>query len=114
MIRIFTHYSRRGQVMLLTVVLLSGVVLGATAVAGILMLQEIRQAGNATDSAKAIFAADTGIEWELYKRFVNKKYSMPTMTNGAEFETASTTGTIKSIGYSDARRRVARSFRVDL
>ena len=100
--------------MLLTVVLLSGVVLGATAVAGIIMLQEIRQATNATDSMKAIFAADTGIEWELYKRFVDKRYALPTMTNGAEFETASSTNFIKSIGYADSRRRVARSFRVDL
>ncbi len=100
--------------MLLTVVLLSGVILGTTAISGTLMLNQVRQATNATDSQKAIFAADAGIEWELYKYFKDSKYPQPLMTNGALFETASTTGRIKSIGFSDSRRRVARSFQVDL
>ncbi len=100
--------------MLLTVVLLSGVILGTTAISGVLMLNQVRQATNATDSQKAIFAADTGIEWELYKRFKDNKYPQPLMSNGALFETASTTTFIKSIGFSDSRRRVARSFMVNL
>lgn len=100
--------------MLLTVILLSGVILGTTAISGTLMLNQVRQATNATDSQKAIFAADTGIEWELYKRFKNNKYPEPLMSNGASFETASSTNSIKSIGFSDSRRRVARSFKVSL
>ncbi len=100
--------------MLLTVVLLSGIILGTTAISGTLMLNQLRQATNATDSQEAIFAADTGIEWELYKRFKDKNYPQPLMGNGAIFETASSTTFIKSIGYSDSRRRVARSFRVSL
>jgi hypothetical protein len=112
--KIFVFRSQKGQVMLLTVVLLSGVILGTTAISGILMLNQVRQATNATDSQKAIFAADTGIEWELYKRFKDKNYPQPILGNGAIFETASTTGRIKSTGYSDSRRRVARAFQVDL
>lgn len=100
--------------MLLTVVLISGIILGTTAISGVLMLNQVRQAGNAVDSQKAVFAADTGLEWELYKRFKDNKYPQPILSNGALFETASTTKTIKSIGFSDPRRRVARSFQVDI
>ena len=53
--------------MLLTAVMISGVILSATALASLLVLYELRQVGDITSSTRAIFAADTGIEWELYK-----------------------------------------------
>ncbi len=101
--------------MLLTVILLSGTVLGATTIAGILTLYQTRQSTNVSDSAKAIFAADTGLEWELYKRFKEDElYPKPVMLNGTDFETASTTTSIKSSGFSDINHRIARAFQVDL
>ncbi|MDO8430221.1 MAG: hypothetical protein Q7S73_02540 [bacterium] len=56
-----------GQVMLITVLALSGTILGATTIAGLLMLYQIRQATDVVNSTKAIFAADSGFEWRLYK-----------------------------------------------
>jgi hypothetical protein len=40
--------------------------LGATTVAGLLILFQIRQTTDAVNSAKAIFAADAGVEYALY------------------------------------------------
>ncbi len=54
--------TKAGQVMVLAVIMISGAVLSATAAVGILMIYEIRHAGNSVDSAKALFAADAGIE----------------------------------------------------
>ncbi len=107
--RFMLHASRRGQVMLLTVVLLSGTVLGATTIAGLLMLQQIRQATLATDSMRAIFAADAGLEWEFYKATKDQNYKKPVLGNGAVFVTKNDGITIKSTGYANPRRAVARA-----
>ncbi|MEK7549076.1 MAG: hypothetical protein AAB496_01120 [Patescibacteria group bacterium] len=56
-----------GQVMLLAVGLIGASILTATTIAGYLMLQRIKMASNFIDSTKAVFAADSGIECELYK-----------------------------------------------
>ena len=61
--------GRRGQVMLLTVLAISGTLLGATTIAGLLMVYQLRQSVDAGISARAIFAADSGLEWGLYKFF---------------------------------------------
>lgn len=58
--------SREGQAMLLTVIALGGTLLGATTIAGLLMLYQIRQATDLKDSNKAIFAADAGMEMVSY------------------------------------------------
>ena len=58
---------KSGQVMLITVVALSGTLLGATTIAGLLMLYQLRQASDIANSAKAIMAADAGLEWRIYK-----------------------------------------------
>ncbi len=61
--------AQKGQAMLVTVLALSGTILGATTIAGLLMLYQIRQSTDAVNSAKAVFAADAGMEWGLYKFF---------------------------------------------
>lgn len=61
--------KNNGQVMLITVLTLSGTILGATAIAGLLMLYQIRQTSDVINSTKAIFAADAGMAWRLYKFF---------------------------------------------
>jgi threonine/homoserine efflux transporter RhtA len=60
---------RSGQVMILTVLALGGTLLGATTVAGLLTLYQIRNSTDLANSARAIFAADAGIEWALYNYF---------------------------------------------
>jgi hypothetical protein len=66
-----------GQVMVLTVLSLGGTLLGVTAIAGLLMLFQIRQATDLGNSAKAIFAADTGIEWALFDFDCHKDEAAP-------------------------------------
>lgn len=72
--------------MILTVLIISGTILGATTIAGILMVNQIRQATNAQHSLQALFAADAGLEWESYRSFVDKNYVKPQM-NKADFVT---------------------------
>lgn len=73
-----------GQVIILTVLVLGGTILGATTVAGLLMLYQIRQAGDMGHSGRAIFAADSGIEWALYTSLnPEEKLMPPEFKNGA-------------------------------
>lgn len=83
--------------MLITVLAMSGTLLGATAIAGYLMLNQIRQTTDTINSTKAIFAADAGLEWRLYKFFKadgqvcmdcpdGGQCPAPDMTNGATFQ----------------------------
>lgn len=75
-----------GQAMILTVLALGGTMLGATTIAGLLMIYQLRQATDLGNSAKAIFAADTGIEWGLYQIVKpDGSATAPIMRNGAAF-----------------------------
>jgi hypothetical protein len=60
---------RSGQAMLIAVLALGGAILGATTVAGLLMLYQIRATTDTANSAKAIFAADAGTEWALFNYY---------------------------------------------
>ncbi len=57
---------RSGQAMLIAVLSLGGAILGATTVAGLLTLYQLRAVNDSENSAKAIFAADAGVEWTLF------------------------------------------------
>jgi hypothetical protein len=61
--------GRSGQAMLIAVLALGGAILGATTVAGLLTLYQIRATTDTANSAKAIFAADTGTEWALFNYY---------------------------------------------
>jgi len=93
--------------MLLTVLVLSGTVLAVTTVAGILMVYQIRQTTNIVNSAKAIFAADTGLEWELYRLNKNSSYAKPTLSNRSNFDTTVSADKkqIKSVGSAGDVKR---------
>ncbi len=103
--------------MLLTTLVLSGVILAASTVAGLLMLYQIRQAGNAAQSASALAAADAGIEYELYK-FMTQDCSVaaPVFKNGATVKTeALINDSGELIINSDGRGgKTFRSFRLNL
>ncbi len=104
--------GHKGQVMLLTVLVIGGLLLGASSIAGLLMVYQIRQSSDVVNSTKAIFAADTGIEWELYRMFKDANYSKPSMTNNADFNTTVYgTSTIKSVGTSG---NSSRAFEMNL
>ena len=115
--------------MLLTVLTLGGALLGATTIAGLLMLYQVRQGSDVNESAKALFAADAGIEWGLYNLLCEGDPTkqpcplteVPVFKNGAEVTVScldengeevpscspTSTITIKSLGKT---RNVARAF----
>ncbi len=92
--------KEKGQIILLTVLILAGSMLGASMIAGYLMLLKIRASSDITNSARAIFAADAGVEWELYKQIKDPGYPKPSLSNGADFTTYQDGQIIKSIGES--------------
>ncbi len=61
--------SQSGQVMLITSLVLASTLLASTTIAGLLMLYQLRQGSDVVNSTKAIFAADAGLEWRLYRFF---------------------------------------------
>lgn len=83
-----------GQVMILTTLVIGGTILGATTIGGLLVLYQIRQSTDLANSAKAVFAADTGVEWGLYE-YYKKRPPAPSphprpatpLSNGASFTT---------------------------
>ncbi len=98
--------------MLLTVLILGSTILAASTIAGYLTLLKIRASSDTTNSTKAIFAADTGIEWELFK-FIKSQpaYPKPTFSNGANFNSSNNAGVIISRGQSGS---VFRAFEANI
>ena len=87
--------------MLLAGLLISGTILGATTIAGLLMLYQLRQATNVGYSLQALFAADSGLEWKLYQEIVNPSYPVPVMSpksNSQFLASGSLQDSIRSVG----------------
>ncbi|MCL5017327.1 MAG: hypothetical protein M1155_01520 [Patescibacteria group bacterium] len=62
-----------GQVMMIVVLVLSGIIIGATAISGLMTVRQTRQTADAGNSSKSVFAADAGLEWRMYK-FIKDNY----------------------------------------
>jgi hypothetical protein len=78
--------KRKGQVMLMSIIAISGTLLGATTLAGLLMIYQLHGSTDSGNSAKAIFAADTGIDWGMYQNiYPTSTDPAPRMSNGGEF-----------------------------
>jgi hypothetical protein len=77
--------GRSGQAMIIAVLSLGGAILGATTLAGLLLLYNIRSTTDSINSAKAIFAADAGVNWALYSYYQHPvpPVPQPTFGNGA-------------------------------
>lgn len=76
---------RQGQAMLLAVLTIGATMLGATTIAGLLMVYQIRQTTDFENSAKAVFAADAGTEWALYNYYVTSTAPLAFL-NGASVD----------------------------
>ncbi|MDP3953754.1 MAG: hypothetical protein Q8P99_02965 [bacterium] len=63
--------KQKGQVMIMSVLLISSAVLGAATLMGLLVLFQLRQTADAEASARAVFAADAGIERALFEVYRN-------------------------------------------
>ncbi len=104
--------NEEGVTILLSVIILAVVLATAMAAAGVVIMQ-IRLAGNAADSVGAIFAADSGVEWQLYN-IRKSTTTAPVMINGSTFLTSITWGSptlLESLGtYRSAKRKFRLSF----
>jgi hypothetical protein len=112
--------SETGQVMVLTVLVLSLTSLASGMIATFLTSSQLRQVRGLSESTRAVYAADAGIEYELYRKFGDNSYTynLPanadgsfSLTNGATFKTESVGSSIKSLGsFRNARRAFSLSF----
>jgi len=57
--------NEKGQVMVLTSIIIGGLILSATSIAGLLMFFQLQQSNDAVTSGMAVSAADAGIEQTL-------------------------------------------------
>ncbi len=104
------HNKKRenGQVMVLTIMVMGGVMLSAITIAGMLTLFQIRQSGDITRSTEAIYAADAGSEWALYQiskpseasEHPWKDQETVSLSNGSEFRVVISAESIRSFGKS--------------
>lgn len=84
-------FAQRGQVLLLSILVLSGIIISTSFFVGFLMVQRLKQAALAIDSAQAFYLSDSGVEFELYKMFKNNNYSMAcpsNLPNGVEIDSS--------------------------
>lgn len=104
--------NQKGIALLLTVIIISAVLLIATLIINIVITQ-LKLTGDINDSTSAIYAADSGVEWQLYQIRQGTSVPTPTMSNGATVSVTATGAspnfTIKSLG---SYRAVKRQFEV--
>ncbi|HEY4523712.1 MAG TPA: hypothetical protein VJK04_02460 [Candidatus Paceibacterota bacterium] len=108
---------KRGQLMLMTVLILGGTMIGASTIAGLITTYRLQQAGRARDSAMAIFAADAGLEKGFYQCFKLSDCSTEitqTLPNGASytviFSTSTSGSEIRGTGKARTATRALRFF----
>jgi hypothetical protein len=101
--------KQKGQVLLITVLVLMSTFALAVVIGG-LVLYDLRAMISAGESTKAIYGAESCIEWELYK--LNKgNVSSPEMSNDVEYREAIVReGSISCSGNSG---RVSRAFQIN-
>ncbi|MEK7498679.1 MAG: hypothetical protein AAB611_02345 [Patescibacteria group bacterium] len=112
--------SEKGQVMMLTVLLLSLAFSLTSFLAGSIIVYQVRAASTITSAMIAVFAGDSGLQCGLYQQIKDSAFVCPPgnstyMTNGATFETtvSSTASTtlIRSKGiFRDTSRALEASF----
>lgn len=104
--------NQKGITLLLTVIIISIVMSIAILISNIVITQ-LKLAGDISDSVAAIYAADSGVEWQLYKIRQGASVASPNMSNGATVSVTVTGNfpnfTIKSLG---SYRAVKRQFEV--
>lgn len=95
--------------MILTVIVLSSTLLSVTLIGGFIMLYQIRHAGDFVNTTKAIFAADTGVDWWIYKESgssITSSSINSSFSNQASFEVIpQSNGDAKIIGQAGNAKR---------
>lgn len=98
----------KGIALLLTMIILSAAMLIAMLIATIVVVQ-LKLSSDVGQSVIAVYAADSGMEWQLYQIRNGVSVPAPTMSNGATISTTVTGSspnfTIKSLGSFGAVKR---------
>ncbi len=108
--------SRNGQAMLVMVMVLGITMLGVSAIAGYITIQQLRTAGDVSNSAQAIYAADAGTDWALFQLYLcpaqptsslctNAQEFQQTLENGATVDARMTATSVQSIGSAGRANR---------
>lgn len=104
----------KGIALLLTMIILSIVMLITVLITSIIATQ-LKLSSDINNSTAAIYAADSGVEWELYQIRQGVLVAAPAMSNGAAVTVAVTGNfpnfTIKSLGsFRTVKRQFEASF----
>lgn len=99
--------AQAGQAMLLAVLLIGASVMAFTSIAGYMTLTRMKTSSNITDTAKAIMAADAGIECELYNKYKDPDIICNNIVfgDGTKIQTVPGVNLIKSAGISNKTHR---------
>ncbi|HPT40115.1 MAG TPA: pilus assembly PilX N-terminal domain-containing protein [Candidatus Paceibacterota bacterium] len=101
-------HKQNGQVLLITVLIMMSTFTLAIAIGG-MVLYELRSMVNTNQSTKAIYAAESGIEWRLFT--TNKGNALtPEMGNGTSYDCSS--DCINCIRCTGTAGRVNRAMEV--
>lgn len=98
---------------LIYVLLTIGVVLSIMFFLTSVFSLKLKSAFDYPNSVTALYAADSGVEWQLYNRLKDPDAALPVLTNGAIFTIATPLGSvpIKVIGRF---RGVSRAIEISL
>jgi len=94
--------GEKGQVMMLTVLLLSLAFSLASFLAGSIIVYQVRAASTITSAMVAVFAGDSGLQCGLYQQIKEPTFACPPgttstyMTNGAIYETSVGSSTVST------------------
>jgi hypothetical protein len=112
-----TQYRLSGQIFLMSILVLGAVMASALFLISI-FIKDFRQSIETSESAKAFYAADSAMEWQIYCSLndlddLECKDAKPVMNNFTEHDyqnNFSTNGNIKTTGVS---KRVSRGLEVN-
>jgi Tfp pilus assembly protein PilX len=115
--------NKKGQVMIIVSLALGGVMLTSIVIGGILISNQIRQAGNIVSSSKALYAADAALEWGMYQfykqdtsagapSFTNNATSITLCYAGMQPEPCIGSGTVTDIIGKGTFGKVSRAFQI--
>lgn len=100
--------KQEGIALLLTMIILSVVTLVSVFIVNVVS-KELKLANDINDSKKAIYAADSGVEWQLYQIRQGASVALPVMSNGATVSVTITGSypsfNIKSLGSFNTVKR---------
>jgi len=104
----------KGIALLLTMIILSAGMLIAMLIATIVVVQ-FKLSSDVNHSMIAVYAADSGVEWQLYQIRNGASVPAPTMSNGASVSTTVIGSypnfTVKSLGsYGSVKRQFEINF----